>query len=859
MLTLKRLLVFLLCICLMIPFFSSCSDEPTPEESNTNSDISEVEKPVSEVKTAIDAVYTGAVDRNGEQVSVTKDKPYTTSIEAGSDGSWTDTGSLLTDGAVGTSNLHAEPIAWVGFVQASGVDITVNLGSVVDGICAFKTTHFLVSAWAVNKIPGGTVSISTDGENFTAIGSLSMADEAKDNNFYYLSLTLQEGVKASYIRFSFKGTGGWSFVSEVSAYNYAEAVNTELHTLYPDCKMPTKVETEKLWDSSSTDYNKEQNLLLNLQAQIFASVQLEQKFIELNTAPESGLLTDGTYATENYYGDTAYFHMTRGVERTIVFDLTKTSTVSGYQFSFSNCPNAAVNLPTSVTVFASENAEDWVQIARITEIPDVEGIKSVVEGDFDSAYKARFIAITLPVHTHLYCDELEIIGKKNVSGATSISSGEKTTVAVNPNKYTSPDTLSDVHDVILMYNAREYTDLATEDLNKGLITIDEILSYVAYRDTDGNIVDYMADSFLYLPFGAFDHTTAEGWHKYVENTFTEEYNLDALNTAVGQANAALGNSDYKVKVFLSILRPNLKYDESGNLITFGDIDGDGKNEDFTKLTDRIKCLKWEIDENLRLFQEGEYENLELVGYYWYEEQISYEDAHELDMIEFAVDYVHDLEYSVIWIPYFQSSGFYDWNALGFDVACMQPNYFWKGYGNYIEENAIITKALGMCVEFEVDDAALGNDFYRKNYKAYLKGGVEYGYMTDTIHMYYISGGHGALYDSYLSTNAVDRSIYDDTYLFMKGSLTIESSAAPAAQTFSAEMNKTLSGQSIEFDVENTHLVLAYAPKYGSLTLKKDGSFSYIPTTDFYGEDCFYVYTDNDYTQSELVKVTINVQ
>ncbi|HBR30459.1 MAG TPA: hypothetical protein DD733_00085, partial [Clostridiales bacterium] len=755
-------------------------------------------------------------------------------------------------------NLYAEPIAWVGYVQSSGMDITVDLGGVVEGICEFQTTHFLLKEWAINTISGITVSVSTNGDDYIKLGNMSMTDEAKDGNFYYLSLSLQEGVKASHIKFTLIGTSGWSFVSEVAAYSYAEAEDSTLYNIYPNSKMPEKIENEELWDASDADYSKSQNLLLNIIPQMFSAIPLEKRFLELNTEPESGLLTDGVYSPENNYANAAYFHMTRGVDRTLVFDLTKTSSISGYKLSFCHTQSAAVYLPTSITVFVSENGTDWYQIKRITDISSEDRTKCIVEGKFGNIWKARFVAISMPVHTHLYCDEIEIIGKKSIAGATSASGGTRAQVAINPDKYASPDKLSDVHDVILMYNARDISEYESEEQNKGLITIDESLSYVAYRDTDGKIIDYMADSYLYLPFGAFDHTTAEGWHKYVENTFTQGYNLDALNTAVGMANEVLGNSDYKVKVFLSVLRPNLKYDENDNLITFGDIDGDGKNEDFTKLEDRVKCLKWEVDENLCLFNEGNYENLELVGFYWYEEQVSYQDAHELDMIKFAVDYVHGIDYAVIWIPYYQASGFYDWYALGFDVACMQPNYFWKGFGNYIAENAIITKALGMCVEFEVDNAALGSSFFRKNYKAYLKGGIEYGYMKDTIHMYYISGGYGALYDSYLSKNKSDRSIYDDTYKFMKGTLEIETPKTPDEQTFECKMNKTLSGQSVQFDSNKSSLYLAYAPKYGSLILKNDGGFIYTPTKDFYGEDCFYVYADNDYLQSEIVKVTINV-
>lgn len=853
---LKKLLILLLCIGLLLPALASCE----PDEEQSSIDESNAE-PDPSVKATVDAFYIGEVDRTGERTPVTKSKSYIPSIEAGQENNWLDNGGMLTDGNYGTTDIFKEPMAWVGFVSGREFDIVVDLGALIEGICEFETTHIYIRAYAINLIPEVGVSASTDGNDYTFIGRLSLTDTVKDNNLYKYALYLKDGIKATHLKFTFKGVGGWTFIDELAAFNYNSAKNQDqddtLYTLYPECKMPEITETE-VWDKNIPDYNKEQNLILGLQPQIFSAVQLTGELKKLNSDIDSVLLTDGKYAPTNNYSDTEYFRMTRGVERNILFDLRKASAVSGYKISFCNYPEAAVNLPKTISVFVSENGNDWNRIERITGNEAKKGEKYTVQGDFDANYKARLVAVVMPVHTHLYCDEIEIIGKKNISGAKT-AEGESTGVALYPYEYASPERLEDVHDVALMYNARNIESEKTEALKKGLITVDESLSYVCYRDTEGNIKDYMFDSFLYLPFGAFDHSTADGWHEYVENTFTKDYNIDALNTAVGKANQALGNKDYKAKVFLSVLRPNLRYDENGQLITFGDIDRDGVNEDFTKQEDRIKCQKWMIDESLRRFIDGNYVNLQLVGFYWYEEQISYDDPHELDMIESVVNYVHDMDYKLIWIPYFQASGFYDWNALGFDVACMQPNYFWKGYGNNVEENAIITKALGMCVEFEVDQAALSNNDYRKRYKSYLKSGVEYGYMKDTVHMYYISGGHGLLYDSYRSSDSFDRSIYDDTYKFIKGTLAPKAPKTPEVDPITCGINQKYTDGKIPIE-ENTYVVLKYAPKYGNLELNaKDGTFTYQPLEGFAGEDSFFIYLDNDYNQSECIEVTINVE
>ena len=109
------------------------------------------------------------------------------------------------------------------------------------------------------------------------------------------------------------------------------------------------------------------------------------------------------------------------------------------------------------------------------------------------------------------------------------------------------------------------------------------------------------------------------YKRQIENQFAENRNVNALNTAVAQVKEELGLDDYTVSVFFSIL---YTFPEAGD---FGDIDGDGVVENFTDIEDRKKAIKWIIDEQIRLFDEGDYENLKLYGFYWFEEAINFSD------------------------------------------------------------------------------------------------------------------------------------------------------------------------------------------------------------------------------------------
>lgn len=66
------------------------------------------------------------------------------------------------------------------------------------------------------------------------------------------------------------------------------------------------------------------------------------------------------------------------------------------------------------------------------------------------------------------------------------------------------------------------------------------------------------------------------------------------------------------------------------LSDFGDVDGDGISENFNEgivgkeaaLANRQKAVSWWIQEVKKRWEEQNYSNLELVGMYWLDEQVS---------------------------------------------------------------------------------------------------------------------------------------------------------------------------------------------------------------------------------------------
>ncbi|OGO89456.1 MAG: hypothetical protein A2Y15_05720 [Clostridiales bacterium GWF2_36_10] len=305
------------------------------------------------------------------------------------------------------------------------------------------------------------------------------------------------------------------------------------------------------------------------------------------------------------------------------------------------------------------------------------------------------------------------------------------------------------------------------------------LPLVGYYNTDGELKDIFFDSYLFLPCVT---TTPSGgrtyrdnehpanfsdWQLFVDDVFLDGYNIKALNEAVGETKVKLGSgyTDFKANVFLTVMYP-VKTQTS-----FGDVDGDGKTENFNNLADRQKAIKWIIDEQLSRFNEGNFQNLNLVGFYWFEEDFARNDSQENSLLTYMNNYVHSLDYKTIWIPYYNANGYNKWASYGFDTACYQPNYMFNESATSSRINATCNTAknLGMGVEIEASGLMFSSITYYNRYMEYLKVCTEEG-AAQGVKMYYNDAVNGVFYNAYISENPDLRRIYDMTYKYASQTL-----------------------------------------------------------------------------------------
>lgn len=312
----------------------------------------------------------------------------------------------------------------------------------------------------------------------------------------------------------------------------------------------------------------------------------------------------------------------------------------------------------------------------------------------------------------------------------------------------------------------------------GHIAIDkELFLPAAAHIVDGRIVDFMYDSFIflsqpnylydYLPEGArLKPLNKADWLDYVTNEeFLPDMNINALDAAVGEAKKALGNTEYKANVFMTLFYPVKTVSE------FGEVNG--KNLDFSDPEDRKAGLKWMVDESLRQFAEKNYENIRLAGFYWFCEDMDFVDGGR-ELTRCTTDYIRSLGLKTCWCPYFYAQGYDKWQELGFDIAAHQANYFpehrkdWpnRGTAERLPLVAESVKQYGIGVGMEMSDPRVES---AEVFKQYMVAGAEYGFMNYP-HIYYMGRGPKTINELCNSENPYLRSTYDELYKFIHRTL-----------------------------------------------------------------------------------------
>ena len=304
--------------------------------------------------------------------------------------------------------------------------------------------------------------------------------------------------------------------------------------------------------------------------------------------------------------------------------------------------------------------------------------------------------------------------------------------------------------------------------------------YAAYVDESGRAQDVMFDSALFLAqsspetghlfiessdYGATPSNLAD-WQNYISKTIDRGGDMDALDAAVAETAAELGRPGLKMKVTVMVPFPDALCTD------FGMLDGAALN--LSGEADAQKALNWYLAEALRRFEAADYKNLEFAGFYW-----MHETNYRSSLIRYASEKAQTLGYPMLWIPFYNASGWNRGGDMGLSAVALQPNHFFPSGGpsqDRIRDAAALAKMYGLGMELEMDDRVFNDlDKYNK-YLDYLNGGVKYGFIGPNSRVYRNwYNGIKTLLEASTGVNPytgkadpVARALYDFTYQAIRG-------------------------------------------------------------------------------------------
>ncbi len=815
--------------------------ESVEESSKEESEVSKVFEE-NELIGEIDACLTGkAPDRTMLAKNLFADASYT--FNTNTNESYTDPDmKKLNDG---NKRDLFDKYSWVGFTGGVHPSVTFDLGEGEHALADVEINMLRQVAYGIELPDSVILSVSEDGKTYVNISTLKSPADVGEGNVFVYRFALPKTVSARYVRVTFRRKAqNFLFLDEITGYEYCED-----GTIDPSTGNST-ADVEKVFDyykydlskdeyvvisPSDSDYNTRQNLALLEWAKVDATHF--DPFDPSHTASNTDMaglakLIDGKRASKATYSDPAFAHFYRGCGRHVVVDLGNEMAVDSVEAEFLNEVSVGVAVPPAVMVSVSNDGENWITTygGYTLEYGSNEKCLYNVDATFKEAYRARYIRVsfvTVPENTvssNVYLSEIEVWGKKNAENVPEA----KDDPSIIMGRYPDIGRIG-CNNVLLAAVNGNVKENPTRNLD-----VAGALKHQAYLDEQGNIQDTFYDSVLFCPSNSFPFTgnVKANADLYRADMFTEGFNLYAWDEAARQVQEAIPGTA-NATVWLNLMCPD-------NDDTCPDVDGDGKAEDLSTPEGRLSYLKYQVDEYLKAWEEAGFEHITLLGFYWNNETIHRNDlALEKAVIGGINAYIHEKGYKSFWCPYYSAYGIWMWQELGFDVACLQPNYmFYVTDPTRLKATADIAKIYGMCVEIEIE--VVSGEGSVGKYREYLREGFDSGYMH-SVKLYYVSGTPSAIASAYDSEDPLAHSVYEDTYLYAKEKLD-ESYNKGASVSMDGVKDLTLQvvhGKKVDFDLalpEGVKARIMESTVYGTFRLDLSGEGQYRAMKGFRGED-----------------------
>ena len=867
----KNLVAFILLISMLCALVSCASNE----DSSTSSDVSNriesssesssvVEKNENPKFQALQSYLGNEIDRNLLANAVFHERPYTLNRPASE--SAPDNGRL-TDGEC--AEMKYGSYGYVGFDGSRSVSVTIDAGDEMRDVADISLSCLQIKEYGIDLPKTVTVEVSNDGKNFTLISTLNTPDDLSGAQKYTYYFAFPQAVNAKFYRVSLNGaTGNSIFIDEIMAFEYSEngTINTDFtkrlnirYTITDFYNYNLNLgESNVQVDETDEDYNEVQNLakLDGVEFQISHWDALATDHSN-SSMKDIGILTDG-----KIHGDplktSDYFNFYRGGGRHVITDLGKVMAVKGYNISFYDKCEWGIATPPVYYISVSENGEDWVTVFA-EENPDYgnkekQKVEDLRVCEFKQEVKARYVRIsfeTVPannISSSVFVGEIEIMGRKNPENAVSAVYDD----SIIYGNYPNPEKYGVSH--ILFTGVTDEYGVHCTDTH--ILSQQVALEYLAMLDENGKATERLMDSFAFTTRHGLNNYPIrdDGFSFFLDELFYEGINIDAVEIAQGKVNADLGTND-KCKIWISVNCPVIGNTFNGKTIETAE--------------DYIACLTWMADEAIKRFNEADYQNVELAGFYWQSETMrphpthAPDPAHDVEAAKAFNDHIHSLGYLSLWCPYYDCEGLYFNKVLGFDITCLQPNLLWyPTEESRITTAAEIAKLYGCGIEIELEHSAQTREWV-KLFKDYTGTGVDYGYIN-SINAHYQGAVPGA-YIAYRNSDVpLEVLIWDETLLYITGKLDKNNNRLDTPldlgcfndaelTVIGGETEKCQIGQLNGYEYRITQ-----SPLYGFLTLGEYGELTYKSIKGYVGEDNvkITVYDGVSEFKTFTVKITV---
>lgn len=215
----------------------------------------------------------------------------------------------------------------------------------------------------------------------------------------------------------------------------------------------------------------------------------------------------------------------------------------------------------------------------------------------------------------------------------------------------------------------------------------------------------------------------ESWEDMLQRWLGPDGAVAALDEACAAAAARIGKPAQKRQVIITL--PDAVMferfaDKHSSTTYWGAVNG--RQLDFSDVQDQLAAYHWYIDTAREMFRKLHCKYLELGGFYVLSEELhlSYGETpmerlncqykRWEEIVPALSEYCHARAEGLWWIPYHMAPGYRHWKKLGFDMAFMQPNWYWDlYYGNHpFDKTLEAIKAFGMGMELEFEFSAVAD-------------------------------------------------------------------------------------------------------------------------------------------------------